>query len=714
MAKNLYITATEAKSGKSAIVLGMMQLLSRHVRKVAFFRPIISQPPGDKQQDHDIRLVMAQFGLDIPYEDTYAYSLNDARNLMNSGQHETMLDTILKKYKSLESAYDFILCEGTDFMGKDPAFEFDLNAEIAANLGCPVLVVANAAGKSAREIIDSTQMTLDQLDEKGLDVVACMVNRSEVSEREESQIASALQSRDNSTNPLVTYVLPEEPTLGKPTVGDVKKWLNAQVLYGHGRLDSLVDGYLIAAMLAGNFLEHVEHGQMIITPGDRADIVLASLASRFSTSYPDISGMILTGGLDIPVSIHRLIEGWTGVPVPILSVRDNTFKTTQTLAHLYGKIEPEDTRKINTALGHFEACVDSREIEARIVNLRSTKITPKMFEYNLIERASANKMRIVLPEGAEERILRATDVLLRRNVADIIILGKATEVTAKISALGLDLDVPIIQPDLSPKFDDYVQTYFELRKQKGVSLEQARDIMSDPTYFGTMMVYKGDADGMVSGSINTTAHTIRPAFEFIKTKPGTSIVSSIFLMCLKDRVLAFGDCAVNPNPTAEELAHIAISSAHTASTFGITPKVAMLSYSTGASGKGADVEKVIEATRIAKELAPALLLEGPIQYDAAIDPDVAKTKLPDSNVAGRATVFIFPDLNTGNNTYKAVQRAADAVAVGPVLQGLNKPVNDLSRGATVADIVNTVAITAVQAQVGVNAESDGLKLIDSE
>lgn len=707
MANNLYITATETKSGKSAIVLGMMQLLLRHVRKVAFFRPIITQPPDLSLQDHDIGLVMSHFGLDIPYEDTYACSLQDARNLMNRGQHEIMLDTILRKYKKLEAGYDFILCEGTDFMGKDPAFEFALNAEIAANLGCPVLVVANAAGKAAQEIIDSTQITLDQLDEKGLDVVACIVNRSEVPEREESRIASSLRSRDNSTNPLVTYVLPEEPALGKPTVGDVKKWLDAQVVYGHGRLNTLVDDYLVAAMQVGNFLEHLGQGSLIITPGDRSDIVLASLASRFSSSYPDIAGLVLTGGLDLPVTIHRLIEGWTGVPVPILSVHEHTFKTTQILAHLYGKIEPGDTHKINTALGHFEACVDSREIEARIVNLRSTRITPKMFEYNLLERAAAKKMRIVLPEGAEERILRAADVLLRRKVADVILLGKAAEVTARISALGLELDLPILQPDLSPKFDEYVQTYYELRKNKGVTPEQAKDTMSDPTYFGTMMVYKGDADGMVSGSINTTAHTIRPAFEFIKTKPGTSIVSSIFLMCLKDRVLAFGDCAVNPNPTAEELAHIAISSARTAGIFGIEPKVAMLSYSTGTSGKGADVDKVKEATRIAKEMAPDLLLEGPLQYDAAIDPDVARTKLPDSKVAGRATVFIFPDLNTGNNTYKAVQRAADAVAIGPVLQGLNKPVNDLSRGCTVADIVNTVAITAVQAQAEIQEAQGG-------
>ncbi|MDL2317333.1 phosphate acetyltransferase [Desulfovibrio sp. OttesenSCG-928-A18] len=707
MANNLYITATESKSGKSVVVLGMMQLLMRNIRKVAFFRPIVNKPLLPNARDHDINLVLHQFGLDIAYEDTYAYTLQDVRNLINSGQHETLLDNILKKYKALESRYDFILCLGTDFMGKDPAFEFELNCDIAANLGCPLLIVANGAGKSAQEIIDSTQLTLDQLDDKGLDVVACIVNRAEVTERDEHRIAASLQTRDNSSNPLVTYVLPEEPTLGKPTMGDVKQWLKAQVLYGHGRMDSLVDDYVIAAMQVGNFLEHVSQGSLIITPGDRADIILASLASRFSTSFPDISGMVLTGGIEVPVSIHRLIEGWTGVPVPILTVHDNTFKTIQILAHLYGKIEPGDSRKINTALGHFDSCVDTREIEARIVNLHSTRITPKMFEYNLIERAAAQKMRIVLPEGAEERILRAADVLLRRNVAEITLLGKVEQVTSKINELGLELDVSIIQPDLSPRFNDYVRTYHELRKNKGVSPEQAHDTMNDTTYFGTMMVYKGDADGMVSGSVHTTAHTIRPAFEFIKTKPGASIVSSVFLMCLKDRVLVFGDCAVNPNPTAEELADIAISSAETARIFGIEPKVAMLSYSTGSSGKGADVDIVVEATRIAKERAPELLLEGPLQYDAAIDPETARAKLSDSKVAGQATVFIFPDLNTGNNTYKAVQRAADAVAIGPVLQGLNKPVNDLSRGCTVADIVNTVAITAVQAQAEAGKQNPG-------
>ena len=705
MAKNLYVTATEGRSGKSAVVLGMMQLLLRNLRKVAFFRPIINQPQDNGGRDHDIDLVLKHFDLDIPYEETYAYTAQDARNQMTNGRHETMLETILKKYKDLESKYDFVLCEGTDFTGQDAAFEFDLNCAIASNIGSPVLVVASARGKSFDEARDSTQLILDQLDEKGLDVIACIVNRSCLNAREAGELAASLHGRSNSTNPLATYVLPEERTLAKPTVAEVKKWLDARLLYGHGRLDVLVDDYLIAAMQVGNFLEYITPGCMIVTPGDRADVILGSLASRVSSSYPDIAGIILTGGLPVPESVHKLIEGWTGVPLPILSVQEHTYKTTQRLTLLHGTIESDDARKINTAIGHFETGVDTHEISRRLVNLRSTRITPKMFEYNLIERAASQKMHIVLPEGAEERILRAADILARRKVADITLLGKLSEVHAKIAELGLDLKVPIIQPDLAPMFEDYAQTYYELRKRKGISLEQARDIMLDPSFFGTMMVHKGDADGMVSGSINTTAHTIRPSFEFIKTRPGASIVSSVFLMCLKDRVLVFGDCAVNPNPTATELADIAINSAETARIFGIEPKVAMLSYSTGSSGKGGDVDLVVEATRIAKERAPDLLLEGPLQYDAAIDPEVARIKLPDSKVAGQATVFIFPDLNTGNNTYKAVQRAAGAVAIGPVLQGLNKPVNDLSRGCTVPDIVNTVAITAVQAQANKTARN---------
>ncbi|MDR2488899.1 MAG: phosphate acetyltransferase [Desulfovibrio sp.] len=697
MAKNLYVMTTEIKSGKSSVILGMMQLLLRHLRNVAFFRPVISTPQSS-EYDHSINLILKHFTPTMPYEDAYACTLQDARNQINTDRRELMLENIVSKYKHVESKYDFVLCEGTDFTSKDPAFEFDLNCAVAANIGSPILLVISALEKSFEEVKDSAQLTLDQLNEKGLDVIACIVNRSRLTKQEEDDLTACLKSRKIGATPLLVSVLPEDFTLAKPTVLEVQQHLKADVLYGHERIDSLVDGYLIAAMQMGNFFEYLAPGCMILTPGDRVDILLGSLAARFSSSCPDISGIILTGGFSLPASVRRLIDGWSGAPLPVLSVPYHTYETIERLSLLQGKIEPGDEVKINTALGHFEACVDTRELSSRLVNLRSAKITPKMFEYNLIERAASQKMRIVLPEGGEERILKAANILVRRNVADIILLGRISEIQTKMSELGLDVNIPVIQPDQAPMLEDYAHTYYELRKAKGISIERARDTMLDPSFFGTMMVYRGDADGMVSGSVNTTAHTIRPAFEFIKTRPGASIVSSIFLMCLKDRVLAFGDCAVNPNPTAAELADIAINAAETSRIFGIDPKVAMLSYSTGSSGKGGDVDLVVEATRIAKERDPALLLEGPLQYDAAIDPEVARIKLPNSRVAGHATVFIFPDLNTGNNTYKAVQRAAGAVAIGPVLQGLNKPVNDLSRGCTVPDIVNTVAITAVQAQ----------------
>jgi phosphate acetyltransferase len=696
MSKNLYITATEARSGKSAIVLGVMQLLLRDIRKVAFFRPIINAPE-DGQRDHDINLMQSVFKLDQAYETTYAHTLNEARELMNDGQYSTLLENILNKYKALEQEYDFVLCEGTDFLGKDAAFEFELNAKIAANLGAPVLFVANGKDKGYDEIVASSQLTIDNLENEGVDIVAAIVNRISVDNPD--GISSEIKCKARCTEPLSVYLIPEEESLGNPSIKDVIKWLDASVLYGHGQLETQVENYLVAAMQIGNFLDYVEKGSLIITPGDRSDIILSSLASRLSSSYPDISGILLTGGLTPPSNVHRLIEGWTGVPLPILSVKDHTYKTAQVISNLYGRIDSDDQRKVHTALGVFEDHVDTSELRHKLDTRRSSKVTPKMFEYSLVEKAKANLQHIVLPEGAGERILRAADILTRRGVAELTLLGREDQVQPKLSQLGLSLDkVNFIDPAKAENLDDFAQTYFEVRKHKGILLEEARDRMMDPTYYATMMVHKGLADGMVSGSVNTTAHTIRPAFEFIKTKPGTAIVSSVFLMCLRDRVLVFGDCAVNPNPSAEQLAGIALSSAQTARVFGVEPKIAMLSYSTGQSGKGEDVERVIEATRLAKEMAPELLLEGPLQYDAAIDPDVASIKLPDSKVAGQATVFIFPDLNTGNNTYKAVQRAAGAVAVGPVLQGLNKPVNDLSRGCTVPDIVNTVAITAIQAQ----------------
>ncbi|WP_147821852.1 phosphate acetyltransferase [Salidesulfovibrio onnuriiensis] len=696
MSKSLYISATESRSGKSAIVLGVMQLLLAHIRKVAIFRPIIS----DKEtNDHDIDLILKHFRLSQPYETTYAYKLGEAKRMLNEGKQAMLLETTLNKFKELESQYDFVLCEGTDYLGGEATLEFEMNSAIISNLGCPVLAVVNGLRKNAEEIRESALSTLETFEEKGLEVMAVLVNR--IGPDIPLEVAQEIQQAARTKHPLLVYAIPDEKSLGNPTINDVVKWLDAQVLYGHGRLDSQVEEILVAAMHISNYLSYLSEGSLIVSPGDRSDIILASLASRLSSSYPDISGIVLTGGIQPSVSVHRLIEGWTGVPIPVLSVPGHTYKTAQILNGLHGTIDPENPMKIASALGIFESCVNTEELRTRLVETESRRITPLMFEYTLIEKAKVRRQRIVLPEGTCDRILQATDILTRRGVAQIILLGDPTAIRKLAADIGANLgDAIIIDPTKSEHYDDYVDTYFELRKHKCLSRDMAHDRMSDPTYFATMMVYKGHADGMVSGSVTTTAQTIRPAFEFIKTKPGASQVSSVFLMCQNDRVLVYGDCAVIPNPNEQELAEIAINSAHTAKVFGIDPKVAMLSYSTGDSGAGEDVQKVIEATAIAKKLAPGLPLEGPLQYDAAIDPEVAKTKLPDSPVAGQATVFIFPDLNTGNNTYKAVQRSVPgSMAIGPVLQGLNKPVNDLSRGCTVRDIVNTVAITAIQAQV---------------
>ncbi|MBI9084882.1 MAG: phosphate acetyltransferase [Desulfobacterales bacterium] len=701
MAKSLYVTVSQSRSGKSAIVLGIMQVLLRHIRKVGFFRPIID-PTRPDSKDHDIDLVLSHFYIGLSYEQTWALTMDDAKQLINEGKQSQVMEIILTRYKQLEAQCQFVLCEGTDFAAGSEAFEFDINAMIAANLGSPALVIANGARNSVDAVVSQTQLTMDNLRDKGVDLLGAIVNRAQPESID--MILAALRTGIGATScpECLFYVIPEIDRLAMPTVKDVQKWLRAEVLYGHDHLDGLIENYAVAAMQLPNFLNHLKKNSLVVTPGDRSDIVVACLASRLSTAYPDISGIVLTGGMAPPESITRLIEGWKGMPVPILLVNETTFPTTTRLNRLYGRIDAGDTRKIATALGAFETHVDTEELQRKLITRKSVRITPQMFEYGLIEKAKKNKQHIVLPEGVGERILTAADILLRRKVCDLTLLGRERDVQDKIVKLGLDLSgLTIIDPKLSPMLDDYAETYYDMRRNKGITPEAAWDAITDPTFFGTMMVHKGHADGMVSGSIHTTADTITPAFQIIKTRSDATIVSSVMLMCLKDRVLAFGDCAINPNPTAAQLAEIAVVSAHTARIFGIEPRVALLSYSTGNSGRGADVEKVIEATAIAHKKYPDLLLEGPLQYDAAIDPEVAATKLPDSKVAGRATVFIFPDLNTGNNTYKAVQRASDqVVAIGPVLQGLNKPVNDLSRGCTVPDIVNTVAITAIQAQAG--------------
>lgn len=692
MLKNLYIVSIEPGSGKSLILLGIFELLSKRVSKLGFFRPIIC---AGQRRDNDIELIRSRYQLDCDYDDHYAMTDDRARHLIAAGDYDELLKQIIEQYKTLEHQCDFVVCEGIDAGAIDSALIDNLDSQIANQLSAPLLLVANGEGKTPIDVGNTVRTEREAFVQEGCAIVATLVNR--VLPEQLDSVRQELQAVWHYDDPI--FVLPDDELLQKPTVAEIAKAVQAELVYGDvTQLNRDVMHFKAAAMLLPNFLERLEEGSLVVTPGDRDDVLLGCLVSTLSTNGPNVAGVVLTGGLGLDPRIQQLLEGspWS---VPILTVTTDTYATAATISAVRPEISPDNPRKIAAALGLFESHIDAAQLGDRIAISRSTRLTPLMFEYELVERARSARQHIVLPEGNEERILRASEILLRRGVVDLTLLGDEAEIRTKAAALGLNLDrANIINPLNSPWQEDYAATYYELRKHKGITPDYAHDILHDFSYFGTMMVYKGVADGMVSGSIHTTAHTIRPALEFIRTRPDVSIVSSVFLMGLDDRILVYGDCAVNPNPNPQQLADIAISSAMTAEQFGIEPLIAMLSYSTGESGQGEDVDKVKKATQIVRDLRPDLKIEGPIQYDAAVDVSVAQTKLPGSEVAGHATVFIFPDLNTGNNTYKAVQRSANAVAIGPILQGLKKPVNDLSRGCTVTDIVNTVAITAIQAQ----------------
>ncbi len=688
---SLYIASLDPAAGKLLVTMGMMELLTRRIEKVGFFRPVISENNGP---DNDIKLILSKYCPDMSYDDCYGFEEEEVKTLVSQGKTKEFYEKLVAHLGELHKKYDFVLCEGLNSSGFLSSFDININLEIAKNLGCHFIGVLNGLGLDAKAVQESIKIAGDSVQDAGCTHFATFVNRLSTG------AYNSLELYDlhiNNTPP--TFLLPEEKELGKPTLADIQQGLDSSYVLGLPEdLYRVVKQFKIATMTVEHFLGYVKDGDLIIVGGDRADILLASVTTLSSPNYPNLSGILLTGGFTPGPNMLKLLEGME-LPVPILSVAHGTYETTSQVENIPVRITPDNHRKIALGLGLFDSHIDADVIIKQADISVSNTVTPIMFEYGLFDRAKTKRMNIVLPEATDERILRAAEILLRRQVVDITLLGKETDIRTLSAAHGLNIDqATIIDPGQSPLLYDYTTTLYELRQHTGLTMEGAADAMVDVSYYGTMMVHKGQADGMVSGAIHTTGDTIRPALQIIKTSPGISVVSSVFIMCLDTKVLVYGDCAVNPDPNAEQLAEIALSSAETAAMFGVEPRVAMLSYSTGSSGKGKDVDKVREATHIAQEKRPDLLIEGPIQYDAAISPEVAKTKLPDSEVAGQATVFIFPDLNTGNNTYKAVQRSSGAIAIGPVLQGLNKPVNDLSRGCLVTDIINTVAITAVQAQ----------------
>jgi phosphate acetyltransferase len=699
MARSVYLASVEGNTRKAAVALGVLDAMQQAFGRVAVFRAVTSA----HELDYVLEMLVEQAALGLPYADCVGATYDDVHN-----DPEAALGQIIDRYKAVEAQVDAVLIVGSDYTDVGSPTELAYNARVATNLGAPVIMVLNgrdstageehlghAAARTAEDLRQITELALVEIHSASATLLGVIVNR--VEETVSAQIAPVLQPVLPEGTPV--WTVPEDALLVAPRLSDILHAVGGELILGSPeRLTTEALDVVIAAMSMEHILPRLVPGGVVIVPADRSEVLLALMVADASDTFPNLVGIILNGGFDVSEPVLRLIRGFRPT-LPVIATSEGSFHTAVTILRTRGRLIASDHDKLTRARALFARSVDAQALVARIRQSTTTVVTPLLFEYALVTQARTAGQHIVLPEGDDDRILQAAHEVLARGIARLTILGDETTVRRRGAELGLHLDgAAVVSPAASPWCEEFAQEYARLRAAKGVTLEQARDRMTDVSYFGTMMVHLGYADGMVSGAAHTTAETIRPAFEIIKTAPGVSTVSSVFLMALKDRVLVYGDCAVVPIPTAAQLADIAVSSAGTARAFGIEPRVAMLSYSTGDSGTGSDVEKVREATQLVREHHPELEVEGPIQYDAAVDDAVAAAKLPDSEVAGRATVFVFPDLNTGNNTYKAVQRSAGAVAMGPILQGLNKPVNDLSRGALVSDIVNTIAITAIQAQ----------------
>ncbi|AYY14423.1 phosphate acetyltransferase [Actinobacteria bacterium YIM 96077] len=704
MARNVYLASVTGETGKSTVALGILTALTRRIGRVGVFRPIVRSSAGTARpaepagqdgspdstavtapSDYVLDLLLAHDGVDLPYEMCAGVTYKDVH-----ADRDAALGTIVDRYHRMAEHCDAVLVVGSDYTDVDNPTEFSFNARIAANLGTPLLLVLNGRGRSPEELRAMADSAATEVAANSGQLLGIVANRVE------PDAVDTIRTALGAMSP--AFALPEEQLLSAPTVADLVDHGGTLYRGDPAHLGREVHDFVIAGMTLPHVLDRLTEGSVVITPSDRSDVLIGVLMAHSARTFPALTGVVLNGGFDLPPQITNLIDG-LDVNLPIITMPGDTFTTATALAGVRGRLTRDATRKVETALTLFDEHVDEEALLDLVDVAESSAVTPLMFEHRLVDRARQHRRHIVLPEGVDERILRAADSVLRRGIADLTVLGDPDRVREAATHAGADVSAAtIIDPHRSAWRERFAEEYARRRAHKGATVEAAHDQIVDVSYFGTMMVLFGYADGMVSGAIHTTADTIRPAFEVIKTGSDVSTVSSVFFMCLRDRVLVYGDCAVNPDPRAEQLADIAISSAQTAEEFGVPPRVAMLSYSTGESGTGADVDKVRTATTLARSRRPDLSIEGPIQYDAAVDAGVARTKLPDSEVAGRATVFVFPDLNTGNNTYKAVQRSADAVAIGPVLQGLRKPVNDLSRGAQVRDIVNTIAITAIQAQ----------------
>ena len=696
---NIFIAPTGLHSGLSSISIALLHALDTQGIKASFFKPVAPYKEGEIERS--TQMVKQNYPLNPPQP----MPLKQAQQLISTGQLDRLLEDLVGLHHIATSGTEVTIVEGLVPDRSEP-YTAKINAEIAKALNADVILITSANNRSNSEIQSDINLNAAIFGGfKAGNIIGAIINKYGTPEKSHFMLSNNEDSdvqrfeklkKIELDNCRVLGTIPWQRNLISPRTLDIARQLQAETFNEGDLATRRVNTITLCARTLPNMLNRLTAGTLIVTPGDRVDIILACALAE--TNGTPLAGLVLTGGLFPEEDVMRLCQKAIANGLPILTTDSDTFACASQLDRIDTAVPEDDLQRIDLIRAHIAEHIDIQALLSAINAPHAVRLSPAAFRFQLVERSRANLQRIVLPEGEEPRTIQAATICQQRGIAKCILLGKKDVIFQVAEAQGIELpaDLEIMDPDHIR--EDYVPDMVELRKHKNLTAPMASAQLEDNVVLGTMMLALDHVDGLVSGAIHTTANTIRPAMQLIKTAPGAKLVSSVFYMCLPEQVLVYGDCAVNPDPNAEELADIAIQSADSALAMGIEPKVAMISYSTGASGTGSDVEKVKQATAIAKKLRPDLIIDGPLQYDAATTASVAKSKAPNSPVAGQATVLVFPDLNTGNTTYKAVQRSAHVISVGPMLQGLRKPVNDLSRGALVEDIVYTIALTSIQAQ----------------
>ena len=703
MAHTIMLIPIGTGVGVTSISLGLVRAFAREGVKVSFFKPVAQPKPSYVGPEASTSVIKVGSGLDLPEP----IEASRMESLLSSGDESTLLEEVIANFEAhvASSQADVVIVEGLVPVEKHP-FANKLNKQIASGIDADIVFVTQPGNGGIQEIRERIELAVNTYaDSTQKRILGCIINKVGAnvdSQGIPTQLEVGKPSGDLKELNLdgiakILATIPWNADLNAARASDLASYLQCQVLNEGELATRRLSEVVFCARDVQNMVDYIKPGSLLVTSGDRSDIIISiALAAMNGTK---IGALLLTGGYNLDERVKKLCEQAFATGLPILQTEEHTWQTAIDLQHFNTEIPADDEERINLIADYVAGFIDKNWLETQSAqNAHVRLLSPAAFRFKLTERARSERKRIVLPEGNEPRTVKAAAICASRGIATPVLLGNPEEIQRVAEQQGVVLGegVEIIDPVASR--EKYVDRLVELRKSKGLTPEAAREQLEDNVVLGTMMIERNEVDGLVSGAVHTTANTIRPPLQIIKTAPGSSLVSSVFFMLLPDQVLVYGDCAINPDPNAEQLAEIAIQSSDTAKAFGIEPRVAMLSYSTGTSGKGEDVEKVRQATAIAKEKRPDLVIDGPLQYDAAIMADVAASKAPGSPVAGKATVFIFPDLNTGNIAYKAVQRSAKLVSIGPMLQGMKKPVNDLSRGALVDDIVYTIAITAIQAQ----------------